>query len=128
VPLIIVTTNDERDLPRAFMRRCVEIELPALDGPDPDGNQRKALLVKIGTEHLRDKLDHCFVAKVADAIFDEARKTPADDGLLVPSPAEFVDTLRAVHELYGSRAKLAEILAVVSIAVRKHGFGGGAEP
>jgi MoxR-like ATPase len=128
VPLIIVTTNDERDLPRAFMRRCVEIELPALDGPDPDGKQRKALLVEIGTQHLKDKLDQNFVAKVADAIFDEAQKTPAEDGLLIPSPAEFVDTLRAVHELYGSRAKLADIMAVMSIAARKHGFGGSSRP
>jgi MoxR-like ATPase len=126
VPLIVVTTNDERDLPRAFMRRCVEIELPALDGQDVDGAQRKKLLVEIGTQHLKGRLNRAFVGKVADVILGEAQKAPADDGLLLPSPAEFIDTLRAVHELYGSRAKPADIVAVTNIAVRKRGLGGTA--
>jgi MoxR-like ATPase len=126
VPLIIVTTNDERDLPRAFLRRCVEIELPALDGPDPDGGQRKKLLVEIGTQHLRGRLDRNFVSKVADVIADEAQKAQADDGLQLPSPAEFIDTLRAVHEIHGSAAKPEDITAVANIAVRKRGLRGGA--
>jgi len=125
LPLIIVTTNDERDLPRAFLRRCVEIELPALDGPDNDGSQRKKLLVEIGAEHLREKLDLAFVQRIADIIVDQANSAPADDGLIVPSPAEFIDTLRAVHELYGTSATISEIAAVISIAVRKRGLGVG---
>lgn len=125
VPLIIVTTNDERDLPRAFLRRCVEIELPALDGPDRDGSQRKRLLVEIGSEHLKDRLGLTFVQRIADIIVDQASKTPADDGLIVPSPAEFIDTLRAVHELYGTGATESEIAAVIGIAVRKRGVNVG---
>jgi MoxR-like ATPase len=129
-PLIIVTTNDERDMPRAFLRRCVEIELPALEGPDPDGSQRKELLVRIGTEHLRnvenkkkDTLDRAAIARIADIIIGEARKVPGDDGLIVPSPAEFIDTLRAVHELHGPKANEADIGWIISIAVRKRGVG-----
>jgi MoxR-like ATPase len=124
VPLIIVTTNDERDLPRAFVRRCVQVELPALDGPDIDGSQRKELLVKIGAEHLAGKLDRAFVQKIADTIVDQGRNAPADDGLMIPSPAEFIDTLRAVHELYGTDVKESDIAAVIGIAVRKRGLGG----
>jgi MoxR-like ATPase len=126
VPLIIVTTNDERDLPRAFLRRCVEVELPALDGPDKEGNQRAELLVKIGVEHLKnvkDKsgrpLDRLFVKRIADLIVDQARNAPADDGLNIPSPAEFIDTLRAAAELYGADAKEEDVTAIIGIAVRK---------
>jgi MoxR-like ATPase len=123
VPLIIVTTNDERDLPRAFLRRCAEIELPALDGPDPEGSERKKLLVKIGAEHLKGRLAQEAVEKIADVVIAQARKVPGDDGLVVPSPAEFIDTLRAVHELYGADAPEEHIASVIAIAVRKRGVG-----
>jgi MoxR-like ATPase len=125
VPLIVVTTNDERDLPRAFLRRCVELELPPLDGPDNDGSQRKKKLVEIGAEHLRDKLSREFVQQVADVIINQANTTPADDGLVVPSPAEFIDTLRAVHELYGTKAQESDITSVIAVTVRKRGMSGG---
>lgn len=132
-PLIIVTTNDERDLPRAFLRRCVEIELPALDGPDTDGSQRTQLLVKIGVEHFRkvtDKngrpLDDAFVRTVASFIANQAKNAPADEGPVIPSPAEFIDTLRAASELYGVDVKEADLAAIIGIAVRKRGVSGSA--
>jgi MoxR-like ATPase len=124
IPLIIVTTNDERDLPRAFLRRCVEIQLPALDGADEDGSQRKRLLVEIGAQHLDGELDRTFVQKIANTIVDQAKSAPADDGLIIPSPAEFIDTLLAVRDLYGKDANEADIAAVIRIAVRKRGLSG----
>ena len=82
-PLIIVTTNDERDLPRAFLRRCVELELPAVD--DTDGSGRKELLVQIGVEHLAGRLDETFVREVADLV----RSTENDQVVRRrPAPAE----------------------------------------
>jgi MoxR-like ATPase len=122
-PLIIVTTNDERDLPRAFLRRCVEIELPALDGADQDGRQRKELLVKIGGEHLKGTLELAVVKRIADIVFKQSATGSDETEVIVPSPAEFIDTLRAVHEIYGERATDADIAAVIGIAVRKRGFG-----
>lgn len=121
-PLIIVTTNDERDLPRAFLRRCVEIELPTLVGDDKDGQQRKKLLVDIAEQHLKDKLDRAAVERIAGVVMAAS----GADGPVIPSPAEFIDTLRAVHELYGAQAKDDEIKAISGIAVRKRGIGGGA--
>jgi MoxR-like ATPase len=133
VPLIIVTTNDERDLPRAFLRRCVEIELPTLDGSDTDGKQRMKLLVKIGVEHLKDvkdkadrPLDEAFVQMVAEIVVDPANNAAGDDGLIIPSPAEFIDTLRAVGELYGANAKKEDIASIIGMAVRKRGVSGSA--
>jgi MoxR-like ATPase len=133
VPLIIVTTNDERDLPRAFLRRCVEIELPTLEELDKDGRQRTELLIKIGVEHfkkIKDKdgrrLDKKFVQKIAGIVVDPAKSASSDDGLIIPSPAEFIDTLRAVGELYGADANKDDIASIIGIAVRKRGVGGGA--
>jgi MoxR-like ATPase len=126
LPLIVVTTNDERDLPGAFLRRCVEIELPALDGSDEEGNERRELLVKIGAEHLKDKLDLNFVKKIADIIINQPKSARADDNkLIVPSPAEFIDTLRAVRELYGTGATKSEVEAIIGIAVPKRDVSRG---
>jgi MoxR-like ATPase len=123
IPLIIVTTNDERDLPRAFLRRCVEIELPALNEPDPE-EQRKKLLIDIGALHLEGKLDREFVTKVADTIVDEMKRARPDGVALLPSPAEFIDTLRALYDLYGTAAKTDDIVAITRIAARKLGLIG----
>ncbi len=42
-PLLCITTNEERDLPPAFLRRCVGLPLP-----DPDDNR----LVAIARAHF----------------------------------------------------------------------------
>jgi MoxR-like ATPase len=124
-PLIIVTTNDERDLPQAFLRRCIELELPALDGDDANGSGRKELLIGIGAEHLHGLLDRAFIAAVVDKVI-ESRRPEAADGPQLPSPAELIDTLRAVHELYGSKSKAEDIVAIAGITVSKRGRGASA--
>ena len=132
-PLIIVTTNDERDLPRAFLRRCVEIELPALKRADRDkftdkvrDQERIALLVKIGMEHIHSRkdseagaLDCAFVRRIARIIAQGG-----EEGPVIPSPAEFNDTLRAVGKLYGSKAQVDEVKSIITMAARKRGVSG----
>jgi hypothetical protein len=80
--------------------------------------------VKIGNEHLADKLSLEAVQRIADIMISEG-SAAGDEGLIIPSPAEFIDTLRAVHELYGANAEKAEIAAVIGIAVRKSSLRGG---
>jgi MoxR-like ATPase len=85
VPLVIITTNDERDLPPAFLRRCVELVLPVPD------RQR---LLEIGRLHwpetsvtLREKL--------ADLVLS----TPTGGPAPAPSIAEYLDAIRACAKL-----------------------------
>jgi MoxR-like ATPase len=86
-PLIIITTNGERELPAAFLRRCIELRI--------DAPIREPLL-DIAMAHFRD-------AKRADLdallkIIEDAR--PKDwTGAELPSPAEFIDHIRAVQWL-----------------------------
>jgi MoxR-like ATPase len=75
VPLVVLTTNEERDLPVAFLRRCVEYRI---DQPGPDR------LLAIGQAHFAD-LDEAFHAVVID--------------LAPASPAEYLDALRACRNL-----------------------------
>jgi MoxR-like ATPase len=79
-PLVFLTTNDERDLPPAFARRCVELKLAS---PTPEQ------LVTIGKAHF-ETAPEPLLAEVA-ALFGMA----GDGAANPPSTAEYLDTVRA---------------------------------
>jgi MoxR-like ATPase len=88
-PLAVVTTNEERDLPRAFLRRCV---VHTLEQPDP------ARLEEIARAHAGTEFDAGVYAAVIEhyrtirAQRIAARKHP-------PSVAELLDALAACRSL-----------------------------
>jgi len=87
--LIIVTTNEERDLPPAFLRRCV---VHVLDHPEPDD------LVAIARLHFADELDEALASELAVKVAgmrEEAKKARQRP----PSAAEYLDALRACQSL-----------------------------
>ncbi|HKV10682.1 MAG TPA: MoxR family ATPase [Thermoanaerobaculia bacterium] len=103
-PLVVLTTNDERELPAAFLRRCVEL---VLQPSDPDR------LVEIGQQHF-PKASDSFLREVAKLVLQAA----GNDGQ--PSPAEYLDAVRACRELeIEPGSALWESLA--TIALWKHG-------
>ncbi len=87
-PFVMITTNGERDLPPAFIRRCASIELPA---PDEDW------LVRVANEHDSEgsKAFHREVAKRIVALAKAAKERNQRP----PSTAEFLDTLEACRDL-----------------------------
>ena len=86
-PLIIITSNGERELPPAFLRRCVEYFI------EDAGEDR---LLAIAQKHfpeakrqeLKDELDAIVAAK-----------PPNWNGPALPSPAEFIDCINAIAGL-----------------------------
>ena len=97
-PLVFITTNEERELPPAFLRRCVELNLPAIDA-DPDGKIRRELLVNIGKAHFEGLLSDSDINKIADKLVPAAAQPTVAKERQIPSPAEFIDTLQAVWQL-----------------------------
>ncbi|MGW3917101.1 AAA family ATPase [Streptomyces sp. NPDC005070] len=96
--LIVITTNGERELPQAFLRRCVTFTLP---GPNRES------LIRIAELHLREDgvpLDPPTLG-LASALADELIKIRTGGGARrerLPSTAEYLDALRACHTLdYG---------------------------
>ncbi|MEV2210085.1 MoxR family ATPase [Streptomyces sp. NPDC050997] len=93
--LVIITTNEERELPQAFLRRCVVLALKEPDRPR---------LVRIAEEHFVTSFgafadaDRALATELADALV-ETRKQARDQGLRPPSTAEFLDALRACRNL-----------------------------
>lgn len=91
--LVILTTNGERDLPAAFLRRCVCYELT--EPKDRDAQIDKLTLIAglhaIGQQHGTAR---AVAAKVVDmrAAAQAAQRRE-------PSTAEFIDAVRACDEL-----------------------------
>lgn len=93
--LVVITTNEERDLPDAFLRRCVVYELLP---PDADR------LVEIAGAHFGDvegklagkDLELC---RELARIVVRLRKEAAELALRGPSTAEFLDAVRACRSL-----------------------------
>ena len=106
-PLVFITTNDERELPAAFLRRCVEVKLP-------DADEKR--LMQIGKAHF-PKLGVRLLKRVAEHI---GRKSDAPGAATSPSPAEYLDTLRACDRL-GIRPESPDWKNVVQMTLWKHG-------
>jgi len=89
--LVVITTNEERELPQAFLRRCVVGTLPA---PTPDH------LVKVAECHfgLTSTAERELAAALADQLI-VARDEAVQLGLRPPSTAEYLDALVALREL-----------------------------
>ncbi|HEY6392041.1 MAG TPA: MoxR family ATPase [Bryobacteraceae bacterium] len=102
-PLVFITTNEERELPAAFLRRCIELRLPALPTDDRDGKLRKALLVDIVLQHWLRHPSGAVTREYLERAAEILIPPPASgEEAVVPSPAEFKDTILALVDRYGS--------------------------
>jgi MoxR-like ATPase len=95
--LIIITTNQERDLPAAFMRRCV---VYAIEEPKEEAEQIERL-TKIAKLHMPGKIEsHSageeLVKNVAEKCYQLRQDPEQPRG---PSTAEFLDALRVCFDL-----------------------------
>jgi len=107
-PLTLITSNDERQLPPAFLRRCLvlTIELPK------SKEDLLAHLTKIAKAHVETNVDAIsrvpsgIVKKTAELISDAREKTP--EGEHPPGPAEFLDLLRVAGGLGGGEEEMEE--------------------
>ncbi|MEA2489251.1 MAG: hypothetical protein QOH21_1043 [Acidobacteriota bacterium] len=86
-PLVVITSNDERDLPAAFLRRCVELKIEPPDAP---------ALLTIAARHFPD-LDSKLREKVLARIIET--RPPDWKGRSLPVAAEYLDALRAADKL-----------------------------
>jgi MoxR-like ATPase len=84
-PLIVITTNEERDIPVAFLRRCVELNMPTFD---------KIRLMNIGRAHFPDAAED-LITSASELVLTTSHMRDRRE----PNPAEYLDVLRACNEL-----------------------------
>jgi MoxR-like ATPase len=108
-PLLMLTTNGERDLPPAFLRRCVELRTLAAEN-SPPGRER---LFAIARKHQLDLGDET-LNLLADAFFDSPRPERRE-----PNFAEFLDLLRAWRRLQlttrTEKSALNKVVAAITV-------------
>jgi len=91
-PLVVITTNEERVLPDAFVRRCLVLEMAL----PKTAEALTALLVERGRAHFGDLTNDEVLESGAQMLVQDrfaARSTP------VPGQAEYLDLIRVVAEL-----------------------------
>jgi MoxR-like ATPase len=120
-PLIVITTNEERELPPAFLRRCLSItlELPK------DDMALAAELVALGTQHQEFLVrsgrwpGRCVILNEAAQALVKLRKA-AEVGDYQPGTSEYLDLVRALATLHpDDRTRQVEALELLSDFVRK---------
>lgn len=105
-PLIVITTNDEMDLPPAFVRRCIELNIP------PATRER---LIEIGLKHFPESAAQ--VSTVMEPLVDRAMSAAKEEGMQV-STAEFIDLVEACQAL-GFHADSPDLNRILQATVTK---------
>ena len=103
-PLVIITTNEERELPPAFVRRCLVLNM---DLPNDD-RVLEALLVARGKLHFGEQCEENILHLAAQQLITD-RQAAKDKGVVPPGQAEYLDMLRALS-LLGKDEKEQEVM------------------
>ena len=85
--LVIITTNGERELPPAFLRRCVSLDLGKED----------MNLVNIARQHCGKKGSETLFKAVADK-FEEIYQMASDEDRRPPGTSEYLDAVKTCIE------------------------------
>ncbi len=116
-PLIVITTNEDRVLPDAFIRRCMtlHIELPST---------REALirhLVARGRVHYGKLTDDKVLTKAAEMLAADRETARSDQLTPLPGQAEYLDLVAAVVGWKHEPNEQLEIIDTIrTFAYRKH--------
>lgn len=121
-PLVIITTNEERRLPNAFLRRCLVLYLSL----PKDTDALKALLIQRGEAHFPG-LEQSVLHAAAEQLSKDRQAAKAQQLQPLPGQAEYLDLLRAVEErAKGDTEKQLKLLKAVAPFVVKKYLGEGA--
>jgi MoxR-like ATPase len=98
-PLIVITTNEERELPPAFIRRCVVLNL---NPPEADA-RFIGWLVERGRVHGHLRIEDASREQAARQVLAD-RKAAIANGYPWVGLSEYIDLLTALHELTHEQA------------------------
>jgi MoxR-like ATPase len=121
-PLVVITTNEERVLPDAFLRRCFVLPLAL---PKEEGTLQNYLIER-GEAHFPNA-SKAVLQQAASMLWEERRQAIEEQVTAKPGQAEYLDLLRAVTTLSpdDDTAQLAMLENVGRYTMRKHVVGEG---
>lgn len=90
-PLIVITTNNEQELPPAFVRRCLVLDIVLEERTFVE------TLASRGRALFADEFeDDAIFEKVAQQLLDKRRKLKSSGEIRLPGQAEYLDHLEAL--------------------------------
>lgn len=108
-PLVVITTNEERELPAAFLRRCLVLQM---DLPEDAAELRRHLRGRAEVHHPDGEI-HADVVEEAISQMLKDRQTCREQGLPFPGQAEFLDLLEAVKGVAAGREEQLQALGKI---------------
>jgi MoxR-like ATPase len=113
----MITTNEERALPDAFVRRCLVLHLRLPTDP----KRLAALLIARGRVHFGRRVSVGVLERAAELLIADRETARENHWLPLPGQAEYLDLLRAVTAS-ASKAKEQQALleAVAEFVLKKH--------
>lgn len=94
-PLVIITTNNERSLPDAFIRRCLALDLTF---PKDTSEQREFLKLR-ASENYSDLDFDTVISPAIEMLIEDRAQAKSKRLSPLPGQAEFFDLLRGVVEI-----------------------------
>lgn len=115
-PLVVITTNEERSLPDAFLRRCLVLQLSW----PLDRAELIAAFVARGKAHFQ-RAPRKLLELAAEMVADD-REVVASRGLCPPGGAEYLDLLRAVWDRWprDTGRQIEGLERIRTFVLRKH--------
>ncbi|WP_437636224.1 hypothetical protein [Sorangium sp. So ce854] len=112
----MITTNEERALPDAFLRRCLVLHLAL---PDEDGALVRALITR-GRAHFSECAERV-LRRAAELLAADRAELRRQD-LAPPGVAEYIDLVRAVTEQRkdDEAGQISLLERIAKFALRKH--------
>ncbi|CAK8718294.1 MAG: AAA domain (dynein-related subfamily) [Candidatus Electronema aureum] len=130
-PLVIITTNEERELPPAFVRRCLVLHLRFDDEhylrtwwnrqvtQRADQFHPDRALVKWLAERGELHFEHVFSVRVrekAAELLVRDRREAQQAGLIKPGQAEYLDLLRALRNMAAASSEQQQLALLEQIS------------
>jgi MoxR-like ATPase len=115
-PLVVITTNEERALPDAFLRRCLVLQLAW-----PEGEEAFTAALRLRGEAHFEALGDGILDKAAAMVWKDRREI-LRQGLCPPGGAEYLDLLRVLATRWPEDPKRQEAALdeIGKFALRKH--------
>lgn len=122
-PLVIITTNEDRDLPAAFLRRCLVLQMPfpkrrnaVPKEQDPKEQDPVRFLIDQRARAMwkPEEISDAVCETVANRLLDE-REHSQREGTAIPGAAEFLDILRILGR-FKPRDEKGQLLALDTIS------------
>ncbi len=119
-PLVVITTNEERALPDAFVRRCLVLHLRLPSDPQRL-TERLVARGRAHFDHPDCPISENVLRRAAKLLVDDREKARENHWLPLPGQAEYLDLVRAViTRVRGEQAQIELLKAVNEFVLKKH--------